>query len=238
MILETRNLFSGYGKAEVIKGISMGVEKNQIATIIGPNGAGKTTFFRTIYGFLPVRRGEILFESQDLTKVSPFLRIKKGIALVPQGRNVFPYLTVLENLELGAYTITKKEEVQAGIEQSYILFPKLKERKGQKAGTLSGGEQQMLVIARALMGRPKFLMLDEPSLGIAPLLVKEIFRTIRRINQEQNTTIFIVEQNAAMALKVAQWGYVMEGGQIFLNGSTQELLNDPRVKGAYLGKKD
>jgi branched-chain amino acid transport system ATP-binding protein len=237
-MLEVNHLFSGYGKSEVLRGISLEVKEGQIATIIGPNGAGKTTLFRTIYGFLPVRQGEILFEGQDLTKVSPYLRIKKGIALVPQGRNVFPYLTVLNNLELGAYTITEKGKIQAGIGECFHLFPKLEERKDQKAGTLSGGEQQMLVIARALMGRPKFLMLDEPSLGIAPLLVKEIFRTIRGINQERNTTIFIVEQNAAIALKVAQWGYVMEGGQIFLNGSTQELLNDPRVKGAYLGKKD
>jgi branched-chain amino acid transport system ATP-binding protein len=237
-MLEVNHLYSGYGKAEVLRNISLEVKEGQIVTIIGPNGAGKTTFFKTIYGFLPVRQGEILFESQDLTKVPPFLKIKKGIALVPQGRYVFPYLTVLNNLELGAYTVAEKAEVQAGIEQSYNLFPRLKERKGQKAGTLSGGEQQMLVIARALMGRPKFLMLDEPSLGIAPLLVKEIFRTIKSINQERNTTILIVEQNAAIALKVAQWGYVMEGGQIFLNGSTQELLNDSRVKGAYLGKKD
>lgn len=237
-MLQVKDLYSGYGKSEVLRGISLEVKGGQISTIIGPNGAGKTTFFRTIYGLLPVRQGEILFESEDLTKVSPFLRIKMGIALVPQGRNVFPYLTVLDNLELGAYTISEKAKVQAGIEQSYHLFPRLKERKSQKAGTLSGGEQQMLVIARALMGCPKFLMLDEPSLGIAPLLVKEIFRTIRVINLGQKTTIFIVEQNAAIALKAAQWGYVMEGGQIFLSGSTQELLNDHRVKGAYLSKKD
>ncbi|MBI4596530.1 MAG: ABC transporter ATP-binding protein [Candidatus Tectomicrobia bacterium] len=237
-MLQVTELYSGYGKSEVIRGISLKVEEGQIVTIIGPNGAGKTTLFRTIYGLLPVRQGEILFESQDLTKVSPFLRIKLGIALVPQGRNVFPYLSVLDNLELGAYTIAEKAKVQEGIEQSYNLFPRLRERMSQKAGTLSGGEQQMLVIARALMGRPKFLMLDEPSLGIAPLLVKEIFRTIRLINQDRNTTIFIVEQNAAIALKVAQWGYVMEGGKIFLSGPTQELLNDQRVKGAYLSKKD
>jgi branched-chain amino acid transport system ATP-binding protein len=189
-------------------------------------------------GFLPVRQGEISFENEDLTKVPSFMRIKKGIALVPQGRNVFPYLTVLDNLELGAYTVEEKEKAQAEVEECYSLFPKLKERRNQKAGTLSGGEQQMLVIARALMGLPKFLMLDEPSLGIAPLLVKEIFRTITKINQERGTTIFVVEQNAAIALKVAQWGYVMEGGQIFINGSAQDLLNDHRVKAAYLGKKD
>ena len=237
-MLQVKNLYSGYGKSEVLKGLSLEVKEKEIATIIGPNGAGKTTFFRTVLGFLPVRQGEISFENEDLTKVPSFMRIKKGIALVPQGRNVFPYLTVLDNLELGAYTVEEKEKAQAEVEECYSLFPKLKERRNQKAGTLSGGEQQMLVIARALMGLPKFLMLDEPSLGIAPLLVKEIFRTIRRINQERGTTIFVVEQNAAIALKVAQWGYVMEGGQIFINGSAQDLLNDHRVKAAYLGKKD
>ena len=237
-MLQVKNLYSGYGKSEVLKGLSLEVKEKEIATIIGPNGAGKTTFFRTVLGFLPVRQGEISFENEDLTKVPSFMRIKKGIALVPQGRNVFPYLTVLDNLELGAYTVEEKEKAQAEVEECYSLFPKLKERRNQKAGTLSGGEQQMLVIARALMGLPKFLMLDEPSLGIAPLLVKEIFRTIRRINQERGTTIFVVEQNAAIALKVAQWGYVMEGGQIFINGSAQDLLSDHRVKAAYLGKKD
>ena len=237
-MLEVKNLFSGYGKSEVLRGISLGVEKNQIATIIGPNGAGKTTFFRTIYGFLPVRQGEMAFEGEDLTKYPALERVKKGITMVPQGRNVFPYLTVLENLELGAYTLTDRKEVQEGMDRCYNLFPRLKERKDQKAGTLSGGEQQMLVIGRALMSRPKFLMLDEPSLGIAPFLVKEIFRIIRMINEEQNTTILLVEQNAAVALKVAHWGYVMEGGQINLRGSTQELLNDTRVKNAYLGKKE
>jgi len=238
MMLETRNLFSGYGKAEVIRGISMGVEKNQIVTIIGPNGAGKTTFFRTIYGFLPVRQGEILFENDDLTKHPPAMRVKQGITLVPQGRNVFPYLTVLENLELGAYTLTNRKEVQSGIDHSYNMFPRLRERKNQNAGTLSGGEQQMLVIARALMSRPRFLMLDEPSLGIAPLLVREIFKTIRIISQDQSSTILLVEQNASAALKVAHRGYVMEGGQIHLSGTAEELLNDSRVRNTYLGKKD
>jgi branched-chain amino acid transport system ATP-binding protein len=238
MILVTKNLFSGYGKAEVIRGISMSVEKNEIVTIIGPNGAGKTTFFRTIYGFLPVRRGEILFENDDLTRHPPVMRVKQGIALVPQGRNVFPYLTVLENLELGAYTVSDPKEAADGIDRSYNLFPRLQERKAQNAGTLSGGEQQMLVIARALMSRPRFLMLDEPSLGIAPLLVQEIFKTIQMINKNQNTTILLVEQNASIALKVAQRGYVIEGGQIHLSGTTEELLNDTRVRNTYLGKKE
>ncbi len=237
-MLEVKNLVSGYGKSEVIRGISLEVREGQIVTIIGPNGAGKTTFFRTIFGFLPVRQGEILFENEDLTQYSPTVRVQKGITMVPQGRNVFPFLTVLENLKLGAYTRFKQKDIQEGIDLAYSLFPVLKERSDQQAGTLSGGEQQMLVIARALMSRPKFLMLDEPSLGIAPFLIKEIFRTIKAINEEQKTTIFLVEQNAPVALKAAEWGYVMEGGQIHMSGSTQELLNDDRVKGAYLGKRD
>ncbi len=237
-MLEVKNLVSGYGKSEVIRGISLEVKEGQIVTIIGPNGAGKTTFFRTVFGFLPARQGEILFENEDLTKYAPTVRVQKGIAMVPQGRNVFPFLTVLENLKLGAYTRYDQKTVQEGIDLAYSMFPVLKERKDQQAGTLSGGEQQMLVIARALMSRPKFLMLDEPSLGIAPFLIKEIFRTIKAINEEQKTTIFLVEQNAAVALRAAEWGYVMEGGQIHMSGSTQELLNDDRVKGAYLGKRD
>ena len=237
-MLEVKNLVSGYGKSEVIRGISLEVQEGKIVTIIGPNGAGKTTFFRTIFGFLPVRQGEILFENEDLTKYAPTVRVQKGIAMVPQGRNVFPFLTVLENLKLGAYTRYDQKTVQEGIDLAYSLFPVLKERSDQQAGTLSGGEQQMLVIARALMSRPKFLMLDEPSLGIAPFLIKEIFRTIKAINEEQKTTIFLVEQNAAVALRAAEWGYVMEGGQIHMSGSTQDLLNDDRVKGAYLGKRD
>jgi branched-chain amino acid transport system ATP-binding protein len=237
-MLEVKNLVSGYGMSEVIRGISLEVREGQIVAIIGPNGAGKTTFFRTIFGFLPARQGEILFENEDLTQYSPTVRVQKGITMVPQGRNVFPFLTVLENLKLGAYTRFNQKDIQEGIDLAYSLFPVLKERSDQQAGTLSGGEQQMLVIARALMSRPKFLMLDEPSLGIAPFLIKEIFRTIKAINEEQKTTIFLVEQNAPVALKAAEWGYVMEGGQIHMSGSTQELLNDDRVKGAYLGKRD
>lgn len=236
-MFEVRNLHSGYEKLEVVKGVSLEVERGQIVAIIGSNGAGKTTLFKAILGILPAWQGEILFEDEDFTRYSPVLRIRKGISMVPQGRNVFPYLTVLENLQLGAYTRTDRKEVQEGIENAYSMFPILKERKSQKAGTLSGGEQQMLVIARALMSRPKFLMLDEPSLGIAPLLLKEIFRTIRAINEEQNTTILMVEQRASHALKVAHRGYALENGQIYLSGSAQELLNDDRVKHAYLGKK-
>jgi len=237
-MLQVRDLVSGYGESEVLRGITLNVKKGQIATIIGPNGAGKTTLFRTLFGLIPARKGKIVFEDEELSRLPPLARIRKGIALVPQGRMVFPDMTVLENMELGAYTVTDRNQLRDSMEECYRLFPVLRERRSQRAGTLSGGEQQMLVIARALMSRPRFLMLDEPSLGISPRLVKEIFKTICTINQNTDTTIALVEQNANIALKVAHYGYVMEGGQIRMSGSTQELLNDERVRHAYLGKKE
>ena len=237
-MLEVSDLVSGYGKSEVLREISLKVAKGQIVTIIGPNGAGKTTLFRTIFGLLPARKGTVVFEGEDLSKLSPLARIQRGIALVPQGRAVFPDLSVLENMEMGAYTVKDKKQVQETMEECYHLFPVLRERVKQRAGTLSGGEQQMLVIARALMSKPRFLMLDEPSLGISPRLVKEIFKTIDVINKTKNTTICLVEQNANIALKHGHFGYVMEGGQIRMSGSTQELMNDERVKHAYLGKRE
>ena len=237
-MLEVSDLISGYGKSEVLREISLKVAKGQIVTIIGPNGAGKTTLFRTIFGLLPARKGRVIFEGEDLSKLSPLARIQRGIALVPQGRAVFPDLSVLENMEMGAYTVTNKKQVQETREECYRLFPVLRERVKQRAGTLSGGEQQMLVIARALMSKPRFLMLDEPSLGISPRLVKEIFKTIDVINKTANMTICLVEQNANIALKHGHFGYVMEGGQIRMSGSTQELMNDERVKHAYLGKRE
>jgi branched-chain amino acid transport system ATP-binding protein len=237
-MLEIKGLHSGYGKSEVIRGISLKVEEGEIVTIIGPNGAGKTTLFQTIFGFLAAREGMILFEGDDLVKKSPQERIQRGITMVPQGRNVFPYLTVLDNLEVGGYTVKSRKELEERVQKAYRMFPILKARTNQNAGTLSGGEQQMLVIARALMVQPKFLMLDEPSLGIAPLIVKEIFKNIEHINREQDTTILVVEQNANVALKVAHRGYVMEGGEILMSGSAEEFLNDDRVKKAYLGKRD
>ncbi len=236
-MLQIKELVSGYGKSEVLRGVSLDVKKGQIVTIIGPNGAGKTTLFRTIFGLLPARKGQLLFEEEDLSKLSPLARLKKGIALVPQGRMVFPYLTVLENMEMGAYTVKNEKQIQERMEECYRLFPVLQERKHQRAGTLSGGEQQMLVIARALMSKPRFLMLDEPSLGISPRLVKDIFKTIHIINQNGETTIALVEQNANIALKAAHYGYVIEGGQVKMSGSAQDLLNDERVKHTYLGKK-
>jgi branched-chain amino acid transport system ATP-binding protein len=236
-MMQIQDLVSGYGESEVLRGITLDVKKGQIATIIGPNGAGKTTLFRTLFGLIPARKGKIVFEGEDLSGLPPLARIRKGIALVPQGRMVFPDMTVLENMELGAYTVTDRNQMRDSMEECYRLFPVLRERKGQRAGTLSGGEQQMLVIARALMSRPRFLMLDEPSLGISPRLVKDIFRTISTINRNTNTTIALVEQNANIALKVGHYGYVMEGGHIRMGGTTQELLDDERVRHAYLGKR-
>ena len=237
-MLEVSDLVSGYGKSEVLRGISLKVARGQIVTVIGPNGAGKSTLFRTIFGLLPARKGRVLFENEDLSKLPPLARIQRGIALVPQGRNVFPDLSVLENMEMGAYTVKDKKQVRETMEECYHLFPVLRERVKQRAGTLSGGEQQMLVIARALMSKPRFIMLDEPSLGISPRLVKEIFKTIDVINKTANITICLVEQNANIALKHGHFGYVMEGGQIRMSGSTQELMNDERVKHAYLGKRE
>jgi branched-chain amino acid transport system ATP-binding protein len=237
-MLEVSDLVSGYGKSEVLRGINLKVARGQIVTVIGPNGAGKSTLFRTIFGLLPARKGRVLFENEDLSKLPPLARIQRGIALVPQGRNVFPDLSVLENMEMGAYTVKDKKQVRQTMEECYYLFPVLRERVKQRAGTLSGGEQQMLVIARALMSKPRFIMLDEPSLGISPRLVKEIFKTIDVINKTANITICLVEQNANIALKHGHFGYVMEGGQIRMSGSTQELMNDERVKHAYLGKRE
>lgn len=237
-MLEVKGLYSGYGKSEVIRGVSLKVDGKKIVAIIGPNGAGKTTLFRTIFALLPTRSGEIFFEGKNIVKHSPAERLKRGMAMVPQGRHVFPYLSVLDNLEVGGYTVRNRKELDESIESVCRMFPILEERKTQNAGTLSGGEQQMLVIARALMIRPKFLMLDEPSLGIAPLIVKEIFKNISLINQEQETTILVVEQNASVALKVAHWGYVMEGGEILMDGSAEAFLNDDSVKKAYLGKRE
>ena len=233
-MLDVSGLVSGYGKSEVLREIDLKIAKGQVVTIIGPNGAGKTTLFRTIFGLLPVRKGQVLFEGEDLAKLPPLARIKRGIALVPQGRAVFPDLSVLENMEMGAYTITDKRQVQDAMEECYHLFPVLRERKKQRAATLSGGEQQMLVIARALMSRPRFVMLDEPSLGLAPLLVRQVFETVKAING-RGITVLLVEQNVFHCLSTAARGYVLENGSVVLEGGGKELLNNPQVREAYLG---
>lgn len=232
-ILTIKNLVVNYGGIEAVKGISLSVEKGKIVTLIGANGAGKSTTLRSIAGIVKPKQAEIIFDGEDITGKSPDYIVSKGITLVPEGRRVFPNLTVLENLKIGAYL--RKDDLQPDIDHVYELFPRLKERSWQLAGTLSGGEQQMLAVARALMSRPKLMMMDEPSLGLAPLVVKGIFDIIKTINQE-GITVLLIEQNANMALKTADRGYVLQTGNITLEGTGAELLANESVKEAYLGK--
>jgi branched-chain amino acid transport system ATP-binding protein len=238
-MLKVRNLESGYGKLRVLKGISLHVNKGEIVTIIGANGAGKSTLLNTIAGVVKTQNGEILFKDQHIDKKTPEKIISLGCALVPEGRQVFNPLTAKENLTLGAYLQIKKHNTAATekiLQEIFLLFPILCERQHQLAGTLSGGEQQMLAMARALMSRPLLLMMDEPSMGIAPLIIKQIFNTIVNL-RDQGVTILLVEQNARAALTVADRGYVLETGQIVLEGSSSDLLNNRDVQRAYLGKE-
>lgn len=232
-MLEVKNLEVNYGAIKAVKGINFYINEGEIVTLIGANGAGKTTTMNTIIGLLKPANGEILFEGEDISKMSSSNIVKKGIALSPEGRQIFPKMTVIENLEMGAYSIDKKY-IKEGIEQAYELFPRLKEREKQVAGTLSGGEQQMLAVARALMSKPKLLMLDEPSLGLAPIVVEDIFRLILRI-RKMGTTILLVEQNARMALSISDRGYVLETGKTVITDEAKKLLTDPKVIDAYFG---
>lgn len=234
-MLNINNLHVNYGGINALRGINLTIEENKIITLIGANGAGKSSTLRAIMGLIKKSKGHITYFDEDLTNLSTVDIVKKGIVLVPEGRQVFPNLTVEENLILGAFTINNKDTIKKNINQAYQIFPRLKERFWQKAGTLSGGEQQMLAVGRALMVNPKLLMMDEPSLGLAPLLVKEIFEIIKRIN-EQGNTILLVEQNAKKALEIADYAYVLETGQLKLEGTGQELLNDDRIQEAYLGQ--
>ena len=232
-LLEVKDMHTGYGMIKAVRGISFVVEPGEIVTLIGSNGAGKSTTMNSIAGTIPITSGQILFDGTDISRMPCHERVKKGIVLAPEGRQIFPELTVEGNLRMGAYTASK-EVKEKGHEKAYSLFPILEERKTQMAGTLSGGEQQMLAIARALMSQPRLLMLDEPSLGLAPLVMQEIFSLIREINQA-GTTILLVEQNARMALSISNRGYVLETGRIILSGTGEELAKDPKVKEAYLG---
>ena len=234
-MLEVKNLKVHYGVIQAIKGISFEVNEGEVIALIGANGAGKTTTLQTITGMLKPSEGEILFEGQDIVKVPGHKIVSMGMAHVPEGRRVFAELSVYENLKLGAYTRKDKNEIAESLAKVYKSFPRLEERKNQLAGTLSGGEQQMLAVGRALMSRPKLMMLDEPSLGLAPLVVQDIFSIIREINR-QDVTVLLVEQNANMALKIADLAYVLETGTITMSGTGAELLADSRVKEAYLGK--
>lgn len=232
-ILNVKDLQVNYGGIEAVKGISFSVEEGKIVTLIGANGAGKSTTLKAIAGLVKPASGSIVFNGDELTGIDTTHIVSKGITLVPEGRRVFADLTVLENIKIGAYL--RKDDLSADIEWVYELFPRLKERSWQLAGTLSGGEQQMLAVARALMSRPKVIMMDEPSLGLAPLVVKGIFDIIRKIN-EQGVTVLLIEQNANMALKIADYAYVLETGRISLSGTGAELLANEQVKKAYLGK--
>ncbi|MDR7416521.1 MAG: ABC transporter ATP-binding protein [Armatimonadota bacterium] len=233
-LLEIRDLHVYYGQIHALKGISLRVEAGEIVTLIGANGAGKTTTLRTISGLLRPRSGSVWFAGEELSRLPAHEIVRRGVVQVPEGRRVFGQLTVLENLELGAFTRTDSQGVREDLERVLALFPRLRERLHQVAGTLSGGEQQMLAIARGLMARPRLLLMDEPSMGLAPMLVEQIFDAIREINQ-QGTTILLVEQNAFMALETAHRGYVLETGTMVLEGPSAELRENPEVKRAYLG---
>ena len=231
-MLIIEDLKVNYGGIEAVKGISFEVPENEIVTLIGANGAGKSTTLRTIAGLIKATTGKITFDGDDITGLPPYDIVSKGITLVPEGRRVFPDLTVLENLKAGAYL--RKDDIKADLEWVYTLFPRLKERSWQAAGTLSGGEQQMLAVGRALMSKPKLMMMDEPSLGLAPLIVKDIFEIIKEIVR-QGVTILLIEQNANMALQTANDAYVLEVGKITLKGTGKELLDNEEVRKAYLG---
>ncbi len=234
-LLEIENLHVFYGSIHALRGLSLAVEAGKIVTLIGANGAGKSTTLNTISGLLRPRQGSIRLDGQDLTAVPPHEIVLKGIVQVPEGRRIFGRLTVQENLEMGAYTLAGPKEMQEGIDRTFALFPRLKERRTQVAGTLSGGEQQMLAIGRALMAKPRVLLMDEPSMGLAPILVEQIFGAIQDINR-QGTTILLVEQNAFMALDIASRGYVLQTGSIVLAGPAADLQANAEVKRAYLGE--
>ncbi len=233
MLLEVRSIASHYGRVQALDNVSISIAEGELVALVGANGAGKTTLMRVLSGVQPLSRGSIGFDGHDLSRVDSDARVRMGISQVPEGRQVFAQMSIDDNLLLGAYTRSRAERDE-GIERAYQMFPKLKERRRQLAGTLSGGEQQMLAIARALMARPRLLLLDEPSMGLSPLLVDQTFDIIRKL-ADADTTIFLVEQNAYMALSIADRGYVMDGGATTLEGTGNALLDDKRVKQAYLG---
>jgi len=233
-MLKVKQIFTNYGNIMILKDVSVEINEGEIVTLIGANGAGKTTLLNTISGLIKPSRGEISFYNTRIEKMLPEKIARLGISHVPEGRKVFPESTVMENLEMGAFPRKSRGEVLEDIERFFEIFPILKERKNQSAGSLSGGEQQMLAISRGLMSRPKLLLMDEPSMGLAPLLVSEIFRIIHEVHKG-GTTIFLVEQNAVKALNVAQRGYVLETGAVVLSGGAKDLLNDDNVKKSYLG---
>ena len=234
-LLELHNVVVTYGVINALHNVSLKVNRGDIVTLIGANGAGKTTTLRAISALVPIKSGRVIYEGNDITHLKPHQIVKLGLAHVPEGRMVFSNLTVFENLQMGAYLQTNNQAVRCQLEFVYTIFPRLKERAKQIAGTLSGGEQQMLAIGRALMSQPQFLMLDEPSLGIAPLLVKTIFDKIVEINRQQKITILLVEQNANLALEISNYGYVLETGKVILQDQSESLRSNPEIRKAYLG---
>ena len=234
-MLSLSEVHCGYGNIEIIKGISLTVEKGQIVAIIGANGAGKTTTLKTIAGLLPVRSGSMTFDGNDITKVKPHDVVKMGISQIPEGRQVFSELSVQDNLIMGGYTISDRHLIKTRIEEQYNRFPRLKERYKQMAGTLSGGEQQMLAIARALISSPRMLLLDEPSMGLSPLFVEEVFEIIQEL-RDGGMTILLVEQNAGMALEIADYAYALETGKIVIEGTGEEMMRNEEVRKAYLAE--
>ncbi len=234
-MLKLRNIQTFYGNIQALKNIDMDVNEGEIITLIGANGAGKSTTLMTLCGVVPPATGNIEFQGQDITGMAPDKIAALGISQVPEGRRIFPYLTVMENLDMGTFLRKDKENIKKDIDHVFELFPRLAERRNQQGGTLSGGEQQMLAISRAIMSKPKLLLLDEPSLGLAPIIVKQIFDIVRKINEEDKVTIFLVEQNANLALKIAHRGYVMETGAITMTDTGKNLLSNEDVKKAYLG---
>ena len=234
-MLELKHIKTYYGNIQALKDVSITISEGEIITLIGANGAGKSTTLMSICGIVPPRSGEVLFMGKPIQDLPPNSIVSLGISQVPEGRRIFPFLSVAENLDMGAFLRRDKDEIRRDIEYIYELFPILAERRNQAGGTLSGGEQQMLAISRALMAKPRLLLLDEPSLGLAPLVVKQIFQIIEKINKESKTTIFLVEQNANMALKVAHRGYVMETGRISMTDTADSLLANDEVRKAYLG---
>ena len=234
-MLEVKDLHVYYGMIHAIKGVSFEVEKGEVIALIGANGAGKTTILHTISGLIAPKGGSILFEGNELTKVQPHRIVSLGMAQVPEGRRVFSQMTVLQNLKMGAFTRNDKAELEETLEKVFRRFPRLQERKNQPAGTLSGGEQQMLAMGRALMSHPKIILMDEPSMGLSPILVNEIFDIIRSVN-EAGTTVLLVEQNARKALNIANRAYVLETGRIVTGGDAKELMNDDAIRRAYLGE--
>ena len=233
-MLKLEQVHTHYGAVEALSGVSIEVNKGEIVTLIGSNGAGKTTLMMTVCGSPRASSGRVLFEGQDITGLDTHRIMRLGMAISPEGRRVFPSLTVLDNLKMGGF-FANRHEIEAGIAHVFKLFPRLEQRAGQRAGTMSGGEQQMLAIGRALMSSPRLIMFDEPSMGLSPLLVEQIFEAIQRLNREQGLTILLVEQDVRLALTVASHAYILENGEISLQGASARLMNDPAVRRAYLG---